>query len=436
MSAGKSAFIPHETTVLRFRFDGREGNMSGRKKSITSALTRRRAVAGGTAALVLSPFIIRTGFAQRATINIGVIQPLSGANAQSGINCRNGIEFVADEINAAGGIKALGGAKINLIVSDSTSNPTIAPSVAQRLIAQNDLSAVLGAYVSSLTLAISEVTARADVPFLTMAFADEITGRGLESVFQVTAKASVLGRAQVNYTLAIAAAAGSKIEKIAVMYEDSAYGVAQSRGLRRAAKDANIDVVMDQPYPLGINDAAPLIDKLRASGAQAAFPLSYLNDSLFIVRSMRQQHISVPVIGGAAGYIIPDFEKGLGEFAEDVFSISPTNYDLAPALTDKFRKRFGFFMVHEAIESAVTLDVLAQAIERAKSANPKAVTEALHGGRFDGGWTKAMPGGAIQFDQSGLNTLLAPIMVQWRKKELVTVWPKDFAKASPVWHSR
>jgi branched-chain amino acid transport system substrate-binding protein len=45
-------------------------------------------------------------------------------------------------------------------------------------------------------------------------------------------------------------------------------------------------------------------------------------------------------------------------------------------LTDKFRKRFGFFMVHEAIESAVTLDVLAQAMERAKSANPKAVTEA------------------------------------------------------------
>jgi len=410
--------------------------MSGRKKAVTSALTRRRVAAGGSAAMVLSPFVIRAGFAQRATINIGVIQPLSGANAQFGVNCRNGIELVADEINAAGGIKALGGAKINLMVSDSTSNPAIAPSVAQRLIAQNDLTAVLGAFVSSLTLAISEVTARADVPFLTMAFADEITGRGLESVFQVTAKASVLGRAQVNYTLAIAAAAGSKIEKIAIMYEDSAYGVAQSRGLRRAAKDASIDVVMDQPYPLGITDTAPLIDKLRASGAQAAFPLSYLNDSLFIIRSMRQQHISVPVIGGAAGYIIPDFEKGLGEFAEDVLSISPTNYDLAPALTDRFRKRFGFFMVHEAIESAVSLDVLAQAMERAKSANPKAVTEALHGGRFDGGWTKAMPGGAIQFDQSGLNTLLEPIMVQWRNKELVTVWPKDLAKASPIWHSQ
>jgi branched-chain amino acid transport system substrate-binding protein len=411
--------------------------MSGHKTvTIASASTRRQAMAGGTVALVLAPFVIRSGFAQGAAVNIGVIQPLSGANAQFGINCRNGIEFVADAINAAGGVKALGGAKINLVVSDATSNPSTASTVAEQMIAQNELTAVLGTFVSSLTLAVSEVTARADIPFLTESFADEITGRGLESVFKVTAKASVLGRAQVDYTVAIAEAAGSKIEKIAIMYEDTAYGVAQSRGLRRAAKDANIEVVMDEPYSLGITDTRPLIDKLQASGAQAAFPVSYFNDSLFIVRAMRQRRITIPVIGGAAGYIIPDFEKGLGEFAEDVLSISPTNYDLAPALTDPFRKRFGSFMVHEAIESAVTLDVLVQAIERAKSAKPKAVTEALHGARFEGGWTRALPGGAVQFDQTGLNTLLVPIMVQWRKRELVTVWPKDIAKAPPVWHSQ
>src|SRR5262249_50708842 len=165
--------------------------MSGRRTgAIASALTRRRAIAGGTAALIAAPFVSRSGFAQTPAINIGVIQPLSGANAQFGINCRNGIELVADAINAAGGIKALGGAKINLIVSDATSNPTTAPTVAQRLIAQNELTAVLGAFASSLTLAISEVTARADIPFLTQAFADEITGRGFESVVQVPAKAA------------------------------------------------------------------------------------------------------------------------------------------------------------------------------------------------------------------------------------------------------
>jgi branched-chain amino acid transport system substrate-binding protein len=286
-----------------------------------------------------------------------------------------------------------------------------------------------------LTLAISEVTARADIPFFTTSYADEITGRGLESVFKVTATASVIGRAQVNYTLAIAEAAGSKIEKIAIMYEDTAYGVAQSRGLRRAAKTANIEVVMDEAYPLGITDATPLLNKLRASGAQAVFPVSYLNDSLFLIRTMRQQRITIPLIGGAGGYIIPDFEKGLGGFAEDVLSISTSNYDLAPALTDPFRERFGGFMEQDAINHAVALHVLVQAIERAKSAKPGAVTEALHAVRFEGGWTKAMPGGAVQFDRTGLNTLSVPIMVQWRNKELVPVWPKDVAKASPVWHS-
>src|SRR5438874_13697357 len=126
-----------------------EKDMAGRK-TVTTAITvtRRQAMAQGTAALVVSPFVIRSGFAQHATVNVGVIQPLSGANAQFGINCRNGIELVADEINAAGGITALGGAKINLVVSDATSNPATAASAAQRLIAQNELTAVIGAFAS------------------------------------------------------------------------------------------------------------------------------------------------------------------------------------------------------------------------------------------------------------------------------------------------
>jgi branched-chain amino acid transport system substrate-binding protein len=215
-------------------------------------------MAGGAAAIVAAPFVIRWGFAQRAAVNIGVIEPLSGANAQFGINSLNGIEFVADEVNAVGG--ALGGAKINLVVSDATSNLTRASTAAQRLISENELTAMIGAFASSLTLAVSEVTARADIPMLTASFADEITGRGLENVFRIAPKATVIGRAQVNYTLAIAEAAGSKIEKIAIMYEDTAYGTAQSRGLRRAGKDANIEVVMDEPYPFGITDATPLKD--------------------------------------------------------------------------------------------------------------------------------------------------------------------------------
>lgn len=405
------------------------------KTSSTRGGINRRTVLAGTASLIAAPWISSTAKAQAKQVNIGVIMPLSGANAQFGINSRNGIELVADEINAAGGIKALGGAKINLIIADATSTPTTAGTVAQRMISQNEVTAILGAFASSLTIAISEVTERRDIPLLTMSFADQITGRGFKNIFQVVAKASALGKAQLDYTVAIAQAAGTKIDKIAIMYEDTAYGTAQAGGLRAAAKAANIELVMDDAYPLGITDTTPLINKLRASGAQAVFPVSYLNDSLLLIRTMRQQRITIPAIGGAAGYVIPDFEKGLGEFAEGVLSIAPANYDLDTGLTDRFRKRFGYFMVHEALEHAVALDVLVQAIEKAKSVKAEDVTMALRGGKFTGGWTNAMTGGAVQFDSTGLNTASIPVMVQWRKKELVTVWPKDVAKGAAEWKS-
>jgi branched-chain amino acid transport system substrate-binding protein len=393
----------------------------------------RRTLMLGAAGAIAAPYVIRDAAAQGKAVNVGVILPLSGANAQFGVNSRNGIELVADEINAAGGIKSLGGARINLVVADSTSTPTTAANVAQRLLSQNDVVAILGAFASSLTIAISEVTERRGVPLLTMSFSDQITGRGFENIFQVVAKASVIGKAQFDGTAAIAASAGQKLERIAIMYEDTAYGTSQAAGLREGAKAAGVQIVMDDAYPLGITDVTPLINKLRASGAQAVFPVSYLNDSLQIIRAMRQQRITIPAIGGAAGYVIPDFEKGLGEFAEGVLSISPANYDLASELTERFRKRFGYFMVHEALEHAVCMDVLAQAIEKAKSAKPEDLRKALQGARFEGGWTKAMTGGAVQFDKTGLNTLSVPVMVQWRNKELVTVWPADAAKAKAVW---
>jgi branched-chain amino acid transport system substrate-binding protein len=407
-----------------------------RKNSLPGVRLNRRAMLTGTAAYLAAPWIISAARAEPPPVNVGVIMPLSGPNAQFGINSRNGVELAADEINKAGGIAELGGAKINLVVAeDATSTPTTAGTVAQRLITQQDITAVLGAFASSLTLAISEVTERRDIPLLTMSFADQITGRGYKNIFQVVAKASVIGKAQFEYTAAIAQAAGAKIDKVAIMYEDTAYGTAQANGLRAGAKAANVELVMDDAYPLGITDTTPLINKLRASGAQAVFPVSYLNDSLLIIRTMRQQKVTMPAIGGAAGYVIPDFEKGLGEFAENVLSIAPANYDLAPELTERFRKRFGYFMVHEALEHAVCLEVLVQAIKKAKSAKAEEVAAALRGAKFSGGWINGMTGGAVQFDQAGLNVLSVPLMVQWRGKDIVTVWPKEIAKSTPVWRS-
>ena len=391
---------------------------------------RREFVAGlGAAALAAS--LPGRALAAPAEINVGVILPLSGANAQFGINSRQGLELAADEINAAGGIKAMGGAKLKLIIADATSQPTTAATVAQRLITQNRCVAIIGAYASSLTLAISEVTERRGIPLLTMSFSDVLTERGFKHIFQVVSKGSVLGRAQYDYAASVVAGA-SDIKKIALLYEDTAYGTSQAVGVRNAAKAAGTQVVLDEAYPLGITDVTPLISKLRGSDAQIVFPISYLNDSLLIIRVMRQQRLTVPIVGGAAGYVIPDFAKALGQYSEAVLSIAPANYDQAPEYTERYRKRFGTFMPHEALEHAVCAGVLAQALEVAASDKPEAVSQALRAQKYDQGWAGVMSGGGVHFDANGLNTMAQPIMVQWQKGELVSVWPQALAKGRVI----
>ncbi|MBO1014553.1 ABC transporter substrate-binding protein [Achromobacter sp. SD115] len=391
---------------------------------------RREFVAGlGAAALAAS--LPGRALAAPSEINVGVILPLSGANAQFGINSRQGLELAADEINAAGGIKAMGGARLKLIIADATSQPTTAATVAQRLITQNRCVAIIGAYASSLTLAISEVTERRGIPLLTMSFSDVLTERGFKHIFQVVSKGSVLGRAQYDYAASVVAGA-SDIKKIALLYEDTAYGTSQAVGVRNAAKAAGTQIVLDEAYPLGITDVTPLISKLRGSDAQIVFPISYLNDSLLIIRVMRQQRLTVPIVGGAAGYVIPDFAKALGQYSEAVLSIAPANYDQAPEYTERYRKRFGTFMPHEALEHAVCAGVLAQALEVAASDKPEAVSQALRAQKYDQGWAGVMSGGGVHFDASGLNTMAQPIMVQWQKGELVSVWPQELAKGRVI----
>ncbi|MGY6268851.1 ABC transporter substrate-binding protein [Achromobacter denitrificans] len=391
----------------------------------------RRDFVTGLGAAALAASLPGRALAAPSEINVGVILPLSGANAQFGINSRQGLELAADEINAAGGIKALGGAKLKLIVADATSQPTTAATVAQRLITQNRCVAIIGAYASSLTLAVSEVTERRGIPLLTMSFSDVLTERGFKHIFQVVSKGSVLGRAQYDYAASVVAGA-SEIKKIALLYEDTAYGTSQAVGVRNAAKAAGAEIVLDEAYPLGITDVTPLISKLRGSDAQIVFPISYLNDSLLIIRVMRQQRLTVPVVGGAAGYVIPDFAKALGQYSQAVLSIAPANYDQAPEYTERYRKRFGTFMPHEALEHAVCAGVLAQALEVAASDKPEAVSKALRAQKYDQGWAGVMSGGGVHFDASGLNTMAQPIMVQWQDNELVSVWPQALAKGRVI----
>ncbi|WP_245454265.1 ABC transporter substrate-binding protein [Aquabacter cavernae] len=397
--------------------------------------TMKRAALRGTALAALTASLLGslTAAQAQAPVKIGVVLPLSGPNAQFGIASRTGIEMAADAINAAGGLKSLGGAKIELVVADVPS-PNTAASTTQRLISQDQVVGVVGAFVSSITLAASEVTERAGVPMITHSFADQITSRGYKYIFQVSAKATTYGKAQFDYAIDLAKQAGAPSETVAIFYEDTAYGTAQGKGLREAAKAKSITPAIDEAYPLGITDVAPLINKLRASKSDIVFPVSYFNDALQIIRAMRQQQIDIPTVGGAAGYIIPDFKKGLGPYAEGVFSIAPANYDFIPEMAAQYKAKYGSFMTHEVIMYGAALHHLAMAIEEAKSRDPEKIRDAVAALKICGtGFAAGIPGGCTAFDATGLSSTAYPIFVQWRGDDLVTVYPKNAAKGPAIW---
>src|SRR3981081_1853010 len=157
-----------------------------------SKITRRTLLAGASIGLMSSQV-----WAQAPSeVKVGLLVPISGLYARPGAVMRHGAEMGVEHINAQGGIKSLGGAKLKLVVLDSGDTTEKAKNAAQRMVAQEtDMVAASGAYLSSFTLAVTEVTERAELPVLTLSYSDLLTGRGFKFIFQSAAPAG--GRGQV-----------------------------------------------------------------------------------------------------------------------------------------------------------------------------------------------------------------------------------------------
>ena len=361
----------------------------------------------------------------QTTVPIGAVLPLTGGMAPFGQASLRGIELAVEEINAAGGIESLNGAELELATGDAGSDPTTAASVTQRLISRDQVEAVFGAFASSLSLAASGVAERSRVPFMTMSFSDQLTSRGFKYIFQNVAPASEMGRAQMEYARDIARANGEELNNIAILYENSAYGTSQAEGVMANANEV---------YPQGLSDATPLIQKIKSvdPAPDAVVPVSYFTDAVLIVRSMRQNDMEIPIIGGAAGYIIPDFHDALGDNTQGIFSADTSNYDHYGELGAKYRQRHGKFMTHEAFEHAVLVYAYAAALEKAGTTDTATVADTLRETRFTGYPFSGLPGDVVDFGENGLNTETYPLMVQWQDGELVTVCPENEAKGDPI----
>jgi branched-chain amino acid transport system substrate-binding protein len=359
-------------------------------------------------------------------VNIGGLYPSTGSMAQIGQGCVAAAKLAVEMVNDAGGIKSLGGAKLNLIISDVQSDTTVTRTETDRLISGNKLSAIHGCFASALTLIASEVAERAKVPIITGSSTDQLN-KGRTYTFTPFARASQFAKAQLQMAKLV-----SDKPKVAVIFENTAFGTSTSNGLRELAPGEGVEIVLFEPYSAGFTDASPLINKVKASGANALFPVSYLNDLISIVRTVKQVGLNVAINGGSGGFVIPDFYKNVGKLAEGLQGVAHWNHDMdanAQKVNVEYQKRTGEFLFEYAGGLVAQTFMLADALERAASTDPQKVRDALATLDVSSGYAAMCPGGKVKFGPDGKNIYAHPVGVQWQSGDLASVFPKEDARA-------
>lgn len=359
-------------------------------------------------------------------VNIGGIYPVTGSFAQIGQACANAAKLAVEMVNNAGGIKSLGGAKLNLILSDVQSDTTVTRTETDRLISGNKLSAIHGCYASALTLIASEVAERAKMPLLTGSSSD-LLNKGRHYTFTPFARASQFAKAQLQMSRLV-----NDKPKVAVIFENTAFGTSTSNGLRELAPGEGVEIVLFEPYSAGFADAGPLINKVKASGADALFSVSYLNDLILIVRTVKQVGLKVAINGGSGGFVVPDFYKNVGKLAEGLQGVAHWNHDSdanAQKLSEEYKKRYGEFLFEYGGGLIAQTYMIVDALERAQSADPQKVHEALTKLDVSSGFAAMGPGGKVTFGPDGKNIYGHPVGVQWQNGDLASIFPKEDARA-------
>jgi branched-chain amino acid transport system substrate-binding protein len=373
-------------------------------------------------ALIAIPFISRAA----EPVNIGGLYPVTGSLAQIGQGCVNAAKLAVQMVNDAGGIKSLGGAKLNLIISDVQSDTTVTRTETDRLITGYKLSAIHGCFASALTLIASEVAERAKVPLLTGSSSDQLN-KGRTYTFTPFARASQFALAQLRMSRLV-----SDHPKVAVVFENTAFGTSTSNGLREQAGAEGVEIVLFEPYSAGFTDASPLINKVKASGANALFSVSYLNDLIQIVRTVKQVGLNIAINGGSGGFVIPDFYKSVGKLAEGLQGVAHWNHDMdanSQKVNGVYQKQFGEFLFEYAGGLVAQTFMIADALERAASTDPQKVRDAIASLNVSSGYAAMCPGGKVQFGPDGKNIHAHPVGVQWQNADLASVFPKEDARA-------
>ncbi|MBI3992146.1 MAG: ABC transporter substrate-binding protein [Candidatus Lambdaproteobacteria bacterium] len=381
--------------------------------------------------------------AAQGTVKIGFVAPLSGPWARQGYLKKLGAEMAIEEINASGGIKALGGAKMELVVVDAGDSTEKAKNAAQRLLSMDPtLVGAMGAWLSSFTLAITEVTERADLPWLTLSYSDAITDRGYRYVFQTSPTAATQSRTTIPAVVALSeAATGSRPKTAGILQDNTASPVSYTKPIREGGlKEMGLDLVYDEIYTPPLSDATPLIQRLRA--ARPGFLIlasTAVTDNKLIIEKLNEFRLgrgALPIVANGAHMGVPEMLKLLGPEQLEGLMFIVANWGVKGQedLIERFKKRTGepWLSQDSATDYGQTW-ILKEALERAGKADRVAVAEEIRKMDLTSGAAASAFAGGVKFLPNGRRDRAVVLIVQWQNGAPVTVYPPEVAVAKPIW---
>src|SRR3954467_8406835 len=387
--------------------------------------------------------------AQEKTVKIGGIFPLSGNAASAGVHAKAAIEVAIDIINndhpelkdfplaKGAGLSGLGGAKVEVIFADNQGSPATGQNQALRLITEEKVVALTGAYQSGITLTVSAIAEKYGIPFVNgESVAAGLTERGFKWFFRTTPIATDFAKVYSDF-LADMKAAGAKADSIALVHDNTEYGSSVANTLTTVFKEKGIANLIDVAYPANATDVQSQVLQLKEKKPDVVLMVTYTSDAILFAKTMQAQDYKPPMLlADDAGYSDPSFIKAVGKLSVGAFnrsswSVGPPGSPTA-VIAEMYKKKSGDEMDDTAARQMQGLFVLVEAIDRAGSTDPAKIQAALKA--TDLKPEQLMIGyKGVKFDEKGQNVLAAGVIIQLQDGEnYVAVWPKTNAQKAPV----
>jgi branched-chain amino acid transport system substrate-binding protein len=407
-----------------------------------------RTMLGLTCAAALSFAIAGHASAEDKVVKIGAIFPLTGNAASAGLHAKAGLEVALDIINNAhpelgnfplaknAGLAGLGGAKLEISFADNQGSPATGQNQALRLITEEKVVALTGAYQSGITLTTSAIAEKYGIPFVNgESVAANLTERGFKWFFRTTPIAGDFVGVYSDFMKDMKAQ-GAKTDNVALVHDNTEYGTSVANVLAAGFKEKGLNV-LDVAYPSNATDVQSQVLQLKEKKPDVVIMISYTSDAILFSKTFQAQDYKPPmIIADDSGYSDPSFIKAVGKITQGVFNRS--SWSVGPAgsptavIADMYKKKSGDEMDDTVAREMTGLFVLAEAIDRAGSTDPAKIQAALKA--TDLKPEQLMIGyKGVKFDDKGQNVLASAVIIQLQDGEnYVTVWPKGAAQKAPI----